>query len=254
MLRAIADGISQLRLTAGTTFRRVLERHPESYLRWIRARTDRPNQLDDDSELLIDGFPSSANSYTRSWVHFANPDARIASHQHSSAVVRAAVNRQIPVVVPFREPVEAVTSMITRFPPYRLRPPYGPRSLLRWYTRYHEAVLDLVDRVVLVPFEVAIHDLTPTVESLNERFGTSFVPLDPDYWPEVEEYLRTKDEPTHDEDLRSSAPSQSRERAKTRFRDAVAAPELAGPREAAIAVHRRLVGEHRQHAGAGSDR
>ena len=146
-------------------------------MRWRRWRGDNPNALTDESELLIDGYPSSGNSYVRAWIHFANPAARIASHEHAPAVVTAAVRRGIPTIVPFREPVDAITSLLTRFARFRVTPPYGARRLLRWYVRYHEGVLAHRGDVLLVPFEAATADLTPAIEAINARFGTTFAAL-----------------------------------------------------------------------------
>lgn len=227
-------------LTRRIAVRRLLERSPEAYVRWLRWRGNHPTPLQDDSELLVDGFPSSANSYVRSWILFANPEARVASHEHSPAVVTAAVRRRIPVVVPYRDPVDAVTSMLTRFPHFRMSPPHGPRRLLRWYASYHRGVLRRRDGVVLVPFEQATSDLTPTIGELNRRFGTGFVPLAEEHWPKVMEYLHAKDAVLDDGDTRVAAPSAAKEQAKHGYREQVEAPALDAVRRDALAVYEEL--------------
>ena len=227
-------GPSRLRWTAREGARRLLERSPALYLRWFDWRVDHPTPLGPDTELVVGGFPGSANSYVRSWIQFANPELRIASHQHSSAVIAVAARRGVPMLVPYREPVDAVTSMLVRFPHYRSAPPYGAAALLRWYVRYHEVVLTHREALVLVSFEEATADLTGTVEQVNRRFVRRFATLDEEHWPRVLEYLATKD----GDQTSVSVPSETKHAAKATHRSVVDA--VGAARERAERLHEAL--------------
>ena len=159
------------------------------------ARGLRNSMPDRRSDLVIEGFPRSANTYARAGFLDANPHARVASHLHNARSVRLAVRRGTPVLVLVREPVSAVTSLMVR--DRRL----NPETAFRAYARFYRAVLPLADRVVLAHFPDvlrrpgALHrdvvdDLGQVIERVNARFGCEFALYRPD--PDSEQRVRTE--------------------------------------------------------------
>jgi hypothetical protein len=71
----------------------------------------------DETELLIDGFPRSGNTFAVVAFQLAQPSpVRISHHIHSSAHMIAAAKRGTPIVVTVREPEDAVLSCVIREP------------------------------------------------------------------------------------------------------------------------------------------
>lgn len=227
-------GRDRLRFVIGTYARQQLERVPGVYVRWLAWRSDHQNLLSHDSDLLIEGFPSSANSHTRAWVGFANPGVQIASHLHSGAVIAQAIRWGVPTLVVVRDPHAAVVSTMTRFGRYRTWP-YGPKRLFQWYVRLHEPVLARPDGAVVAMFDTVTVDVSPALDALNERFGTSFAPLSPEHRDAVGDYLRAKDV-----DSRGSAPDAERDARKSEFAAMVEDPSLHRWRDAATSTYERL--------------
>jgi hypothetical protein len=145
------------------------ERRLRLYL-WLRPQL-RSTYLNDETRLVIDGYPRSANSY--SWAAFTysnGPDVQVAHHMHSSAAVSLAARRKIPTVLLVRHPLEAVVSQLFQYSGV------SPRRALKRYARYYEHVEDVLDSVVVAPFDLAISDFGRILAAVNFRFGTAFTP------------------------------------------------------------------------------
>jgi hypothetical protein len=126
----------------------------------------------DETELLIDGFPRSGNTFAVVAFQLAQPaPVRISHHIHSSAHMIAAAKRGTPVVVTVREPVEAVLSCVIREPYVSLG------HALRAYAAFYRTLQPWRDRMVVAEFREIITDFGEVVGRVNERFGTAFTPF-----------------------------------------------------------------------------
>jgi hypothetical protein len=160
--------------------------HPSLYLplahakyRWEIRGTEldgmRPNPdahpppVDRRVEIVIEGFPRSANSFAVA--AFRLPQDRflhIAHHRHVAAQVIGGVRLGIPVLVLVRHPEDAVLSLVTRHPnvPVELA--------LKNYARFYGPILRLADHFVCANFEQVTTDFGVVVRRLNARFGSTF--------------------------------------------------------------------------------
>lgn len=139
--------------------------------RWYgHARRRGLGRIDDQTEIVIEGYPRSANSFTVAAFDMAQERAvDIVHHLHSPAVIHWAVRRRLPVMVLVRKPVDAVASLLMR------SPFMTADRLLKDYVRFFSRVIPVKDRVLIVRFEEAVDDLGAVVQRCNARFGTSFV-------------------------------------------------------------------------------
>lgn len=136
-------------------------------VRFQRKRRNRPVRPDD--QIVIDGFPRSANTFSSRAFLFANPGTPVSHHMHAPANVLMAVRYGLPTVVVVRTPVDAVMSEVIREPRKRLR-----RGLLEWNS-FYGTVLPVLDRVVVADFATVTTDYSVVIEEVNRRFGTKFV-------------------------------------------------------------------------------
>ncbi|WP_271077053.1 hypothetical protein [Aurantiacibacter sp. MUD61] len=137
----------------------------------LRGSGDRFNSLlADDTDILIDGFPRSANSWTvrvfRFWQRMDR--VRVAHHQHSEAHIVAATTRGVPVLVLVRDPADAIRSWCLHDSSIE-----SAWALSRWL-RFYEAVERIADRAVIATFEQATGDPGAVFARVNARFGTRF--------------------------------------------------------------------------------
>jgi hypothetical protein len=121
------------------------------------------------TELVMDGFQSSANSYSIAALRRAERrHTEVAHHLHCPQQVLAATRRGIPVLLLIREPRAAVLSLVSRWPELSVR------QGLRAYTAYYRRVLPAVDACVVGPFKEVIADFGGVMRRVNDRFGTDF--------------------------------------------------------------------------------
>lgn len=129
-----------------------------------------------DTELVIDGFPRSANTFLEGCARHAwGVELRIAQHAHVAAPLRAAARRGLPAILPLRAPLPAIASLLLRDPET-----FSPRLALEEYVALHRRVLPALDRLLVVPFEVATQDFPAVATALAERFGPRWRP--PERW------------------------------------------------------------------------
>jgi hypothetical protein len=130
--------------------------------------------VDNDTAIIIEGFPRSANSYAVAAFQFANGTGpSVAHHLHSPVSVEIGAAKGKPVLVLVRSPVDAVASEIIHFPGTSAR-----NALVR-YDRFYRRAAALADSIVVVPFDIAVNDFGRALEAVNARFGTSFVEYSP---------------------------------------------------------------------------
>jgi hypothetical protein len=126
-----------------------------------------------DTELVIEGFQRSGNTFSVIAFEIAQPrPVKLAHHLHAAAQIVAAVRMGIPTVVLIRDPDDSVLSHMVREPGITVR-----QSLANW-VRFYDAVVPLLDRVVAADFYDVTTDFGRVVRDVNTRFGTSFVEFD----------------------------------------------------------------------------
>lgn len=153
-----------------------------AFLPYARLR-HRQVALDARTELVIDGFFRSGNTYAVAAFQFAQPrPVRLAHHLHAPAVLIEAGRRGIPAVLPVREPRAAVLSTAV------MMPHVSPPLLLRWWVAYHECLEPHLGELVVAPFDLLVGDFGEIVRRVNMRHGAGFTPYQPT--PENERAVR----------------------------------------------------------------
>jgi hypothetical protein len=219
---------------------RGLEAVPIAYCAWQRRFPDR-HVVDGDTDLVVEGYPSAANTFAREALEQSNPGIRIASHLHTVAHVRRALHLGVPVVILLRPPVESVVSVLARFPDQQS----NVASELRDYVRFYRGVLALADRVALTCFEDTTTRLGAVTRVVNHQLGTSFVAFD-DNDPEGQQAVQAKIDSWTEvvfgpgSEHHRAFPSVRRRAATSARRDEVRGPAHAALRTQADALNRDL--------------
>jgi len=139
-----------------------------SYLTYSRYRHPL-NVVDETTQLVIEAFPRSANTFATVAFQLSQPaPVRVAHHLHAPAQVAAAVRRGIPVLVLVRHPRDAVTSQVIRSPGISIP------SALSAYARFHERVAPVRTECQIATFEQVTDDFGSVIHALNRRYGTNF--------------------------------------------------------------------------------
>ncbi len=139
--------------------------------RLLRTRKDLSRAVTPDTQLVIEGFPRSGNSFARRAFIMAQDQGfdktRIAHHLHVPAQVVRAAQWQIPTLVLIRRPKDAVLSLA-------IRDPISVDQALRYYVSFYETAEKYRDAYVLGLFEEVTEDFGQVIKRINDKFGTTF--------------------------------------------------------------------------------
>ncbi len=145
-----------------------------SHLFLAANRLDRNRAVvDRRTELVIEGFPRSANTFAAVAFQVAQPrPIRLAHHLHAQSQVTWALKAGIPTLVVIREPSEAAASVVTRSPYLTLS------DVLGGYARFYESLMPHRDACVIGRFDLVTTDFGGVIRDLNARAGTHFEPFE----------------------------------------------------------------------------
>ena len=122
-----------------------------------------------ETELVIEGFPRSGNSFAVTAMRLAQKNPlRIAHHFHVPAQIIYACRHKIPVLVILRKASDAVISQKIRTPSGQL-----DQGLRDWIS-FYECILPHKDEFVLATFEEITEGFGTVIERINLKFGTRF--------------------------------------------------------------------------------
>jgi len=225
--------------------RTTLGRYPSVALPILRARR-RPGQfltpVGPETEIVIEGFPRSGNTFAVAAFHEAQlpHDVQMAHHAHMPAQLLEGVREGLPALLVVRDPEDSVVSLAVR------APEIGVGGALRGWIRFHRPLLPVLDGIVVATFEQVVTDFGAVVERLNARFGTAFQPFghSPENVDAILRRIREWDLNTFGDgggaDRGGGGPSESREELKDARRAEYRAAALADARAAAERIYAAL--------------
>lgn len=138
-----------------THLRHIIRANPTMYWLWLHARFGYSHKLPDRrTDLHIDGFQRSGNTFSTTLLRNTFPDKKIVSHFHAIASLKLAIRYGVPIIVVIRDPAEAIASSIVK----RVQGMGQPhaRSVaydLEGYTSYYRFVLKHRNKIDVVVFE-----------------------------------------------------------------------------------------------------
>lgn len=151
--------------------KQIVRRYPSLYFNLL-GKTSRIAKLRayPDSDLVIEGFPRSANtSSVYTFLHAQNNAVKLGHHLHVVAHVKFAVRHKIPCLVISRKPIDCVASLMV------MRAGGNPRKLLCEYIDFTREINKLRKDIVIVSFSSVVDSgLGFAIRLVNERFGTHF--------------------------------------------------------------------------------
>lgn len=122
-----------------------------------------------DTEIVIEGYPRSANTFAVAAFLLAQErPVKVAHHLHVPAQVIRAVQWGIPTIVLIRKPEDAVLSLLVR------EPRLSAHQSLVDYVRFYRRIKPYCSYFVLATFEEVTTNFGLVIEKVNKKFGTNF--------------------------------------------------------------------------------
>ena len=215
-------------------------KHPTAFYGLYRlASKDQARVVTPDTQLVIEGFPRSANTFARvAFIMAQSGRVRIAHGLHVPAQVVRAAQWRIPTLVLMRKPKDAVLS-------FAIRDPISVDQALRYYVSFYETVEEYRDAYVLGHFEEVTEDFGEVIRRINNRFKTTFSPFSHDernvdaVFARIEKNSRKRFGETSMEN-RASRPFASREKLKREVEYELESPKRRDLISRADSVYERL--------------
>lgn len=167
-IHSISTNIRQLRYVA----RGIVLQYPSLYLSLARLFLRPENKhliVGKDTEIVIEGFPRSANTFAyRAFQMCQEREIRVAHHLHAPAQIIMAAKMNIPTVVQIRNPEDSVLSLVIRNPFISIK------VALKQYILFYQAILPYRDHFVLAKFEDVTKNFGLIIRQINNKFDTRF--------------------------------------------------------------------------------
>lgn len=126
-----------------------------------------------DTELVIDGFPGSANTFAfKSFNRSQTRPVKLGHHTHAPAQIIKAIKLGIPVWLVIREPAGAVVSLSGRWPHISMT------QALQTYIGFYTKLKPYASDYVISTFEQHTQHIDRVVQTVNAKFGTQFDGVD----------------------------------------------------------------------------
>jgi len=161
------------------------------------------------TDLCVEGFESSANTFTFNVLYCVRPDLDIARHKHVVANLKRATDHGVPTIILFRDPDVCIPSAVSRFRP-------SLSEAVQRYIYFYKYVIDeMKSDILLVSFE----EMTQEVEETVRRIG-SFADFEIDenrlegVEERAKERIRRRTERRENTTERISLPKKDREQKK----------------------------------------
>lgn len=119
----------------------------------------------ENSDLVIEGYPRSANTFTVDMLNVLSPGLRIAHHTHTVENLRLGRMRGKPVLVLIRNPADAILSL-------RVLSGRPTKRCVDQYRRFYQAVLAL-DQFIAADFDEVTTNFSAIAAKLPLSIPTS---------------------------------------------------------------------------------
>lgn len=231
--------------------RSIVAQYPALYIplaRWKNRRRDDIGIIDKNTEIVIEGFARSGNTFAlAAFVLSQKRPFRIAHHLHAPGQIIFGTKMNIPVVVLIRDPDEVVLS-VKLFNPH-----YSFAQILRAYLRFYRRIEAHKHEFFIADFRRVVSNFGEIIRDVNKRFETDYgIFLHSD--DNVRRCFELLDQRWHQRrpdvkgiaEKRADRPSQYRQRedVKRTIKDSLERPELEKLRAKASGIYLSFLSQH----------
>lgn len=162
------------------SFRSLVAREPslwflyQPYFWWGQMKRKAFNDVEEgvltpQTELVIDGFQGSANSFAvAAFKQSQKQPVKLMHHRHAPIMLMEAAKQGVPILLTIREPVDTVLSVTSRWSYLSVN------QVLQSYIGFYSKLEKYTPYFVVSTFELTTQHLDWVVQAINEKFNTNF--------------------------------------------------------------------------------
>lgn len=181
---------------------------------WINEKREKERNklLDTDSNICIEGFHRSGNSFFVLLFKRSNKGVKIAHHTHAAAQVIKAVESKVPTIVLIRKPEDSIASLIVWDENLSIS------IAIRAWISFYQSLQQYKNRFHLTTFEEVTENPTDVIKDLNSKYNTNFTLLELN----EEQLLRMKSGfQANKSRLSAPLPTIEKDQAKLKYYDSI---------------------------------
>lgn len=143
---------------------------------------DNQKMIDSDTEIVIDGYRSSANTFALKAFRMAQTrEVKIAHHTHDPSQLIAAATANVPAIVLIRNPEEVVLSCTTRFYDISNKPEQEIAKLIYHlisdYIYFYRRIIKYKKSYIVADFKELTSSYDSIIKKVNHKYGVNFTPF-----------------------------------------------------------------------------
>lgn len=215
--------------------------YPPLYLLLTRFGDQNGVLVDSETEITIEGFPRSANTFAVNAFRLAQQrPIKIAHHKHSTTQFLFSKRLQIPALLVIRSPEDAVISFLIREPCISLK-----KALQYWIFMY-QRLWQYRSDFVIADFEEITIDFSQVIKRINLQFHTKFALFDHNdenvekCFSSMENYSKNRNYNTINETL-IPRPSLKRQDFKKKLKENLRSSKLYDLRQSANDIYKNYL-------------
>ncbi len=121
-----------------------------------------------DTDICLEGFPRSGNTFLFHSFKFYNPDTKIAHHVHAEIQFIRAIKFGVPCVIVIREPLETLASLMVVDGILNLN------LAFQYYISYYQRLIRYCDQVVIIDNDDIENGVIGKLERINKANNKTF--------------------------------------------------------------------------------
>ena len=123
--------------------------------------------VNQNTDIVLEGFPRSANTYSYVMLNQSNFLLTIAHHFHYPINIIKGVRKNIPVIILIRRPEDAILSQMIR------NPKVSFDEAFIWYKAFYTQALIYKDSIVVAEFQNVIKNFNDIILKVNKKYDLS---------------------------------------------------------------------------------
>jgi hypothetical protein len=125
--------------------------------------------VDKNSDITIEGFMRSGNTFAYYQFKDANKNLNIAHHRHSNTQITFSVRNKIPTLLLIRNPIDVIVSTYIFFDKK-----IPEKQIAKSWIQFYRPLIKLREEIIISDFNNTINNFAKTVEQVNKFYKTEF--------------------------------------------------------------------------------
>lgn len=128
--------------------------------------------VNNTTDIVIEGFPRSGNTYCTALLYYLKPQVNIARHRHEIGHLIYAIELEKPIICIVREPLDSIISL-------HIREELSIGFCVKYYLEFHRYLEQHKDKIKIIDFNVLVNNPIQVVKTINQI--TSFKLTETDF-------------------------------------------------------------------------